>query len=356
MSKVTPELLLDAYRAGIFPMAEDRRATDIAWFDPVFRGILPIRGLHVPKRLARTIYRKPYTVTFDTAFERVIRNCADTRQSTWINDDIIALYTTLHKQGHAHSVEAWDGRVLAGGVYGISIGGAFFGESMFSVRTDASKIALVYLVARLWRRGYTLFDTQYVNDHLKQFGVLEIPRAEYRRLLKKALLADADFNAQSPPEGRSSLPSSNEPGSLSSGGTAGFAPGAAGGVLSAGFDSGLAAGAAVLSVAGAAGSSASGDASAGSSSTAGSGSDAGGVSAAGLGSGLITSLESDLGSVAGVSGAAAGAAPLSVAAAESLLPSETGFAAFGAPLGAVSDENTSDFDVAAFLQSITQTS
>lgn len=325
MAKVTPELLLEAYRAGIFPMAEDRRATDLAWFDPAFRGILPIPALHVPKRLTRTIYKKPYRVTFDQAFERVIRNCADVRDSTWINDEIIALYTALHRQGHAHSVEAWDGRVLAGGVYGISIGAAFFGESMFSVRTDASKIALVYLVARLWRRGYELFDTQYVNEHLKQFGVLEIPRGEYRRLLKKAVAKEADFNAVyslPPPE---SSPSSNEPGSLSSGGTGCLS---VAGALGAGLPSALGAGASSVLI----GSSSSPSSVAGSSAVAG--------AAAGVASepGSAPDLFS------GDTFLAAASPPLAPAGAS------------GAPFGAVSDENTSDFDVAAFLHSITQTS
>ena len=330
MVKVTPEMLLDAYRAGIFPMAEDRRAAELHWFDPARRGILPIAGLHVPRRLARTILKKPYRVTFDRDFERVIRNCADVRDTTWINDDIIALYTALHKQGHAHSVEAWDGRVLAGGVYGISIGGAFFGESMFSVRTDASKVALVHLVARLWRRGYELFDTQYVNEHLKQFGVQEIPRGEYRRLLRKALQKQADFNAQSPPLGRSSLaglpsplpsvspsPSSKEPGNCSRGGTVGLAAGA----LTAGGAAGLGAAAAGVSVAGL----------------------AAGESVAGLGD-LPGATRSDA-----LPGAAPSTKPIS-----SLLPDKG--AASGEPLGAVSDENSSDLDVVAFLHSITQTS
>ncbi len=309
MPKVTPELLLDAYRVGIFPMAADRRAAEIEWYDPAFRGILPIAGLHVPKRLIRTILKKPYRITFDTDFERVIRNCADVRDTTWINDDIIALYTALHKKGHAHSVEAWDGRVLAGGVYGISIGAAFFGESMFSVRTDASKIALVYLVARLWRRGFELFDTQYVNDHLKQFGVLEIPRAEYRRILKKAIAKQADFSAQSPPEGKSSpplsLPSSKEPGSLSSGGTAGLA----GLDLSDGVEEGAGAGAA--------------------------------------GAASLAGFEAAGTSVAGAD--LAGAAP-------STNPMSSALPVSGCASGAVSDENCSDLDVGAFLHCITQTS
>ncbi|TAL38909.1 MAG: leucyl/phenylalanyl-tRNA--protein transferase [Alphaproteobacteria bacterium] len=312
MVKVTPDLLLDAYRAGIFPMAEDRRATEIGWYDPPLRGILPIAGLHVPRRLARTISRKPYRVTFDTDFERVIRNCADARETTWINDEIISLYTALHARGHAHSAEAWDGAVLAGGVYGVSIGSAFFGESMFSVRTDASKIALVHLVARLWKQGYELFDAQYVNAHLKQFGIMEIPRAEYRRLLRKAVAKPATFGAsQSAPSSLSAAlsPSSNDPGSFSSGGTDECAGG--GRNFCAGFSSGDLV--------------------------------AGGEAGAGAASGLTRS--------AALSGA--GAAPCTKPMSSSLPVSGC---ASGARSGAVSEENSSDLDVVAFLHSITQTS
>jgi leucyl/phenylalanyl-tRNA---protein transferase len=308
MVKVSPDLLLDAYRTGIFPMAEDRHAAELAWYDPPLRGILPIAGLHVPRRLARTIARKPYRVTFDTDFERVIRNCADARETTWINDEIISLYTALHARGHAHSAEAWDGAVLAGGVYGVSIGAAFFGESMFSVRTDASKIALVHLVARLWKQGYALFDAQYVNAHLKQFGIVEIPRAEYRRLLREAVAKQASFAPvqSSPPEAPS--PSSNDPGSFSSGGTEEFAGGRD---FCAGFSpGGLAAG------------------------------EAGTTGAA---SGLTRSAAlSD-----------AGAAPCTKPMSSSLPVSGC---ASGARSGAVSEENSSDLDVVAFLHSITQTS
>jgi len=193
---LTPELILQAYRAGIFPMAPDRDSTEINWYDPNLRGILPIAGLHVPKKLQRTIKKQPYQITFDRAFEAVMRGCADVRPETWINDDIIALYTALHTQGHAHSVEAWHKEKLVGGVYGISMGGAFFGESMFSTATDASKITLVYLVARLWRQGFELFDTQFVNDHLKQFGVYEMPRNEYHRRLKKALMKEVQWSSE----------------------------------------------------------------------------------------------------------------------------------------------------------------
>ena len=191
--ELTPDIILQAYRAGIFPMAPSRNSEELNWYDPDPRGVLPIGGLHVPQKLRRTIKKRPYQVTFDKAFEAVMRGCADVRPDTWINDDIIALYTALHKEGYAHSVEAWHDDKLVGGVYGISMGGAFFGESMFSTATDASKIALVYLVARLWKQGFELLDTQFTNDHLKQFGVYEIPREEYHLRLKRALGKKVSF-------------------------------------------------------------------------------------------------------------------------------------------------------------------
>ncbi len=195
MTELTPEIILQAYRAGIFPMAAHRHDSEIKWYDPPKRGLLSVAGLHVPKRLRRTILKeRHYEVTFDMAFESVMRQCADVRAETWINDEIIALYTALHDQGCAHSAEAWRGKELVGGVYGISIGGAFFGESMFSTAPNASKIALVYLIARLWRRGFELFDTQFVNDHLTQFGAYEVPRATYHSLLRKALKKKSAFN------------------------------------------------------------------------------------------------------------------------------------------------------------------
>lgn len=191
---LTPELILQAYQAGIFPMAADRKSAEILWYDPDMRGILPIKDLHVPKRLQRTIKKQPYQITFNQAFNEVIRGCAETRAETWINDDIIAVYTALHQKGFTHSVEAWQGTRLVGGVYGLALGGAFFGESMFSTATDASKIALVHLTARLWRQGFELLDTQFINDHLKQFGVYEVSWADYHRHLKKALMKKASFN------------------------------------------------------------------------------------------------------------------------------------------------------------------
>ncbi|MBI1214424.1 MAG: leucyl/phenylalanyl-tRNA--protein transferase [Alphaproteobacteria bacterium] len=248
--KLAPDIVLEAYRQGIFPMADARKAKDIHWFDPVLRGILPIETLHVPRRLRRVIRQARYAVTFDTAFEEVIRHCADARPDTWINDEIIALYTALYRRGDAHSVEAWreneDGtRALVGGLYGISIGGAFFGESMFSTATDASKVALVHLAARLWRQGFSLLDTQFVNDHLTQFGVMEISRAEYHRRLKIALAQDVRFgkagenqSCGSSVEGAASsvpLSSSKEPGncSRSRGVSPGRAPEGAGDGLAA---------------------------------------------------------------------------------------------------------------------------
>jgi leucyl/phenylalanyl-tRNA--protein transferase len=194
-------MILQAYRAGIFPMAAHRESAEINWYDPARRGVLPIAGLHVPKKLRHAVKKRPYRITFDTAFGQVMRGCADTRPDTWINDDIIALYTALHARGYAHSVEAWKDGQLAGGLYGIALGGAFFGESMFSTATDASKIALVYLAARLWRQGFELLDTQFTNEHLRQFGVCEIPRDEYHRRLQKALQKKVSFSRDQSPSG-----------------------------------------------------------------------------------------------------------------------------------------------------------
>lgn len=193
METLTADILLHAYRMGIFPMAPHRTSRDIHWYDPDPRALLPIGGLHVSRTLRRTIKSHPYNITFDRDFRAVMQKCASVRADTWINDDIIALYTELHERGYAHSVEAWAGDILVGGLYGVSIGAAFFGESMFSTATDASKIALVYLAARLWRQGFEILDTQFVNEHLKQFGVYEISRDEYKERLKRALAKDVSF-------------------------------------------------------------------------------------------------------------------------------------------------------------------
>jgi leucyl/phenylalanyl-tRNA--protein transferase len=217
---VTPDIVLQAYCAGLFPMASSRHSADINWYDPERRGLLPIAGLHVPQRLRRTIRKQPYQITFDRDFPAVMRGCADARPDTWINDEIIALYTELHRQCFGHSVEVWREGKLVGGVYGLALGGAFFGESMFSTATDASKIALVHLVARLWRQGFELFDAQFTNAHLQQFGIEEISRAEYHRRLKKALNKNVFFNgSQSPPgSGVSGAGVSSAEGAVSSAG------------------------------------------------------------------------------------------------------------------------------------------
>ena len=192
--ELTPELLLRAYAIGIFPMAEDADDPDIFWVDPERRGILPLEAFHVPKRLRRTIRQGRFEIRVDSAFEAVMRGCAEPgpdRPTTWINERILALYGTLFHLGHAHSVEAWRDGELAGGLYGVRLGAAFFGESMFSRVPDASKVALVHLVARLKRGGFKLCDTQFVTRHLAQFGAIEIPRAAYRRRLAAALRSEA---------------------------------------------------------------------------------------------------------------------------------------------------------------------
>lgn len=190
MTEITADLLLNAYASGVFPMAEDRFDPTLYWYDPEFRGVLPLDTFHCPKRLARTIRTEPYEVTIDRAFPEVMRSCAAPargRRTTWINDTILQLYTELHERDFAHSVECWENDQLIGGLYGVSLGKAFFGESMFSRSTDASKIALVYLVARLKFGGYTLLDTQFITDHLRQFGAEEIPRADYKKMLEDAV-------------------------------------------------------------------------------------------------------------------------------------------------------------------------
>jgi len=198
--KLTPELLLKAYAAGVFPMAESRGDPDVFWVDPEWRGILPLDGFHVPRRLRRRVRAAEFEVRADTAFAEVMRACAEPtadRPDTWISDEILGAYAQLFRLGFAHSVECWrDGR-LAGGLYGVSLGGVFFGESMFTRETDASKVALVHLVARLIKGGYALLDTQFITDHLTQFGAVEIRREDYQRRLVAALdLVDARFPAE----------------------------------------------------------------------------------------------------------------------------------------------------------------
>jgi leucyl/phenylalanyl-tRNA--protein transferase len=196
MIHLTPEILLKAYAAGIFPMAESADDPELFWVDPKRRGILPLDGLHVPRRLRRVLRRGVFSVRCDTAFDAVIRGCAEaseTRQTTWINEEIVRLYTALFARGMAHSVECRQDGELAGGLYGVALGGAFFGESMFSRVADASKVALVHLVARLRLGGFRLLDTQFVTPHLAQFGCVEISRARYHRLLGAALRHRAVF-------------------------------------------------------------------------------------------------------------------------------------------------------------------
>ena len=188
--RITPELLLRAYSIGLFPMSDAADDPEIFWVEPEMRGILPLDAFHVSKSLAKAVRKKPFDIRFDTAFDAVVEKCAEEaedRPSTWINDTIKELYGALHKLGHAHSVEAWEGDALVGGLYGVSLGSAFFGESMFSRRTNASKICLVHLVERLKMRGFTLLDTQFTTEHLKTFGAIDIPKQDYLKLLDKAM-------------------------------------------------------------------------------------------------------------------------------------------------------------------------
>jgi len=184
------QALLRAYAAGYFPMAESARSATLLWVDPPQRGILPLDGLHISKSLRRLVRRPGFDVTVNRAFDTVIRACAKAtpdRPETWINGDIIELYGALHRRGHAHSIECWDGEEFAGGLYGVSLGGAFFGESMVSRRTGASKVALVHLVAQLRADGFTLLDTQFKTDHLARLGCVEIPKTDYEQMLDTAL-------------------------------------------------------------------------------------------------------------------------------------------------------------------------
>lgn len=199
MAGLTPQLLLGAYASGIFPMAENRNDPDLYWIDPDMRGIIPLESFHVPRRLRKTLRNAPYEIRCDADFVGTIRGCAEpqgTRPETWINDEIERLYGALHEMGFAHSVECWLDGELVGGLYGVSLGGAFFGESMFTRARDASKIALCHLAARLRKSSYVLLDSQFVTDHLVQFGTIEIDRAEYKTRLAAALKVNADFQSE----------------------------------------------------------------------------------------------------------------------------------------------------------------
>lgn len=193
-ARLTAELLLQGYAAGIFPMAEGRDSDEVFWVDPKRRGILPLDGFHISRSLARRLRREDYSITFDADFAAVVEGCAE-RDETWINQTIFDLYQDLHRAGCAHSTEVWIDGALAGGTYGVTLGAAYFGESMFSRRTDASKIALAYLVDHLNLTGFTLFDTQFLTPHLASLGAIEITRAAYRTKLRKALATPANFSA-----------------------------------------------------------------------------------------------------------------------------------------------------------------
>jgi leucyl/phenylalanyl-tRNA--protein transferase len=197
--EITTDLMLRAYRHGLFPMAETRRGDRLYWLDPEKRGILPLDGFHLPRRLARTVLSNVFTVTVDRDFAGTIAGCAEPmpgRDDTWINPQIERLFAELHRLGHAHSVESRQADRLVGGLYGVAIGGVFFGESMFSFARDASKVALVHLVARLRLGGFCLLDTQFVTAHLAQFGARELTREEYKSRLAHALTVPARFQAE----------------------------------------------------------------------------------------------------------------------------------------------------------------
>ena len=192
--QLKPDILLAAYRAGIFPMAESASDKNIFWVDPKYRGIMPLNEFHVSKSLRKEILKLDYQVSVNTRFEEIINMCAE-RPETWINQDILTNYCLLHKNGHAHCLEIWSDKKLIGGIYGVSIGAAFFGESMFSKKNNASKIALAYLVDRLKKTGFKLFDIQFLTPHLASLGAIEITKVKYRTLLFQAVEEFANFNS-----------------------------------------------------------------------------------------------------------------------------------------------------------------
>lgn len=197
MSELQPELLLQAYAVGVFPMAEGRNDPRLFFVDPDNRGILPLDGFHISRSLRKTVRRRRFEVVWDRDFKGTIDGCAEAtsrRPDTWINPEIRRLYLALYARGHAHSVESWQNGKLVGGLYGVRLGGAFFGESMFSRATDASKVALVHLVAKLKASGFTLLDTQFITGHLTRFGAVEIPRDDYRQRLATAIATPVQFD------------------------------------------------------------------------------------------------------------------------------------------------------------------
>lgn len=190
------DLLLKAYASGVFPMAESADDPEVFWVRPDVRGIIPLNGLHIPRSLRKTLRQARFDIRVNSDFAGVVDGCAESRkerESTWINQPIREAYTELHKRGHCHSVEAWQDGALVGGLYGVSLGRAFFGESMFSRATDASKVCLVHLVERLNQRGFVLLDTQFTTDHLKRLGAVDVPRKRYERLLADAVTGEAVF-------------------------------------------------------------------------------------------------------------------------------------------------------------------
>jgi leucyl/phenylalanyl-tRNA--protein transferase len=199
MLEITPDVLLKAYRIGVFPMGERRDDPKLHWLDPRLRAVLPLDGFHLSTRLARTVRSERFTISADTSFVEVMRACAEPRPGhpeSWINDPIIDLYSELHDRGHAHSVECRVGDELVGGLYGVSVGAAFFGESMFSRERDASKVALVHLVARLIQGGFRLLDCQFMTEHLRSFGAIEVPREAFHVLLADAIDRPATFQRE----------------------------------------------------------------------------------------------------------------------------------------------------------------
>ncbi|MDE1883957.1 MAG: leucyl/phenylalanyl-tRNA--protein transferase [Rhodospirillales bacterium] len=193
---LTPDLLLRAYRLGLFPMAESRESRSLHWLDPDARGVLPLHGFHIPRSLMKTLHGSRFTITADADFPATIAACAAARSNrpeTWINHEIETLFVELYRLGFAHSVETWQEGRLVGGLYGAALGGVFFGESMFSTVTDASKVALAHLIARLRLGGYTLLDTQFITTHLARFGAIEVPRNAYHAMLAEAVEVQARF-------------------------------------------------------------------------------------------------------------------------------------------------------------------
>ena len=189
-NKLTPQMLLNAYSQGVFPMAESRNSNTLKWFDPEWRGVFFLNSIHIPKKLAKKIKKNPFKIYFNKNFSEVIHGCSSykiNRELTWINDEIIEIYTLLFELGFVYTVEAWENNNLVGGLYGVTLGGIFFGESMFSLVTDSSKISLMYLFHMLKKSGYMMVDTQYYTEHLGTFGAKKIHRTRYKKLLKEAI-------------------------------------------------------------------------------------------------------------------------------------------------------------------------